>query len=154
MIRVMFVCHGNICRSTMAEFLFKDLVKKEGRESEFLIASAGVSYEEEGNPVHRGTKRILDRLGISCAGKYAVRLEKEDLDEYDYFICMDESNLSGTRRILGNAVNEKLHLLLNFAGENRNVSDPWWTGDFETTYQDVKKGIEGFYEFLLNKESV
>ena len=90
----MFVCHGNICRSTMAEFLFKDFVRKKGKEKDFLIASAGVSYEEEGNPVHRGTRRILDRLNISCAGKYAVRLEKEDLDKYDYFICMDESNLT------------------------------------------------------------
>ncbi len=149
--RIMFVCLGNICRSPMAEFLFKDLVKKEGKESEFLIASAGTSYEEAGNPVHYGAKQILDRLNINCSGKYAVRLEKSDLDKYDYFICMDEHNLYGTRRILGEGVDKKLSLLLEYAGENRAVSDPYYSGDFETTYRDVKKGVEAFYKFLKGK---
>ena len=152
MIRVMFVCLGNICRSPMAEFMLKDLVKKDGRENDFLIASAGTSYEEEGAPVHRGARRVLERLNINCDGKYAVRLEKEDLDKYDYFVCMDEKNLYGTRRILGDGVNDKLSLLLEHAGEKRSVSDPYWTGDFETTFRDVKKGVHALYEKLLKEE--
>ncbi len=148
MIKVMFVCLGNICRSPMAEFLFKDLVKKHGKENDFLIASAGTSYEEAGNPVHYGAKRILDRLNINSNGKYAVRLEKSDLLKYDYFVCMDEYNLYGARRILGEGVNSKLSLLLEYAGEKRSVSDPYYTGDFETTYQDIKKGLDAFYKFL------
>lgn len=151
MIKVMFVCLGNICRSPMAEFLLKDLVKKDGRESEFLIASAGTSYEEEGNPVHRGARRVLERLDINCDGKYAVRLERDDLEKYDYFVCMDEKNLYGTRRILGDGVNEKLSMLLEYAGEHRSVSDPYWTGDFETTYRDIKKGVESLYKYLNEK---
>lgn len=151
MIKVMFVCLGNICRSPMAEFLLKDLVKKDGRESEFLIASAGTSYEEEGNPVHRGARRVLERLNINCDGKYAVRLERDDLEKYDYFVCMDEKNLYGTRRILGNGVNEKISMLLEYAGEHRSVSDPYWTGDFETTYRDIKKGVESLYKYLNEK---
>ncbi len=151
MIKVMFVCLGNICRSPMAEFLLKDLVKKDGRESEFLIASAGTSYEEEGNPVHRGARRVLERLNINCDGKYAVRLEREDLEKYDYFVCMDEKNLYGTRRILGDGVNEKISMLLEYAGEHRSVSDPYWTGDFETTYRDIKKCVESLYKYLNEK---
>ena len=114
MIRVMFVCHGNICRSTMAEFLFKDLVEKKGRKNEFLIESAGVSYEEAGNPVHRGTRKILDGLGISYAGKYAVRLEKDDLDKYDYFICMEEKNIRALINRLGGDKDNKISLYVRY----------------------------------------
>ena len=144
----MFVCHGNICRSPMAEFLMKDLIKKDGREKDFLIQSSATSYEEEGSPVHYRTRKILEKLNISCAGKRAVRLEKSDLTKYDYFIGMEEVNLKNIKRILGDGVAEKTALLLSFAGENRGVSDPYWTGDFEKTFEDVKRGVEALYNFL------
>ena len=150
MIKIMFVCHGNICRSPMAEFLMKDLVKRSGEEKDFLIASSATSYEEEGNPVHYGTRRILDALNISCAGKRAVRLEKSDLNKYDYFVGMDEANLKNIKRILGDGAEGKISLLLGYAGEKRSVSDPYWTGDFQETDRDVKKGVEEFYKFLKN----
>ncbi len=126
----------------------KDLVKKDGREKDFLIQSSATSYEEEGSPVHYRTRKILEQLNISCAGKRAVRLEKSDLTKYDYFIGMEEVNLKNIKRILGEGVAEKTALLLSFAGENRGVSDPYWTGDFEKTFEDVKRGVEALYNFL------
>ena len=148
MIKVMFVCHGNICRSPMAEFLFKDLVKKAGKESEFIIQSSATSYEELGNPVHYGTQRVLSRLNISCKGKYAVKLVKEDYEKYDYFIGMDNRNLVNMLRIFGNDKNNKIKLLLDFTSTPRDVADPWWTGDFESTYNDVSSGVQALYEYL------
>ena len=147
MIKIMFVCHGNICRSTMAEFLMKDLVKKLGEDKEFLIASAGTSSEEEGNPVHYGTRKILDRLGISCAGKYAQKLKASDYDKYDYFVCMDRRNLVNIERIFKDTKG-KVSLLMSYAGDSRDVSDPYWTGDFEGVYRDIDLGIRELYKFL------
>lgn len=152
MIKIMFVCHGNICRSTMAEFLMKDLVKKLGRESEFLIESAGTSDEEAGNPVHYGTRKILDRLGISCKGKYAQKLKTSDYQKYDYFVCMDRRNLVNIQRIFKDTDN-KVSLLMEYAGTSRDVSDPYWTGDFETTYQDIDLGVREFYKFLTSQKN-
>ena len=148
MIKVMFVCHGNICRSPMAEFLLKDLVQKNGRESEFIIKSSATSYEELGNPVHYGTQRVLNRLNISCKGKYAVKLVKEDYDKYDYFIGMDSRNLTNMLRIFGGDKDNKVKLLLDFTPFSRDVADPWWTGDFESTYNDVSSGVQALYEYL------
>ena len=150
MIKVMFVCHGNICRSPMAEYLFKDMVKKKGREKDFYIKSSATSYEEIGNPVHYGTERILTSLNIDCSDKRAQKLKKEDGEKYDYFIGMDEENLYFMRKILGTKYYDKIFLLLEFAGDSRNVADPWYTGDFEKTYSDVKKGLEKFYEYAIN----
>ncbi len=152
MIKIMFVCHGNICRSPMAEFLFKDLVKKAGEESEFIIQSSATSYEELGNPVHYGTQRVLSSLNISCKGKYAVKLVKEDYDKYDYFIGMDNRNLVNMLRIFGNDKNNKIKLLLDFTSSPRDVADPWWTGDFESTFQDVLNGVKAFYKYLKEKK--
>ena len=144
MVKILFICHGNICRSPMAEFVFKDIVKKLGREDEFYVASAATSYEEIGNPVHYGTKKILDNLGISCKGKRAVHLEKSDYDKYDYLVCMDSANVRNTLRITGN--DEKVFKLLEFTGSAADVADPWYTGDFDVTYRDVLAGCMG----LLN----
>ena len=152
MIKIMFVCHGNICRSTMAEFLMKDLVKKLGRESEFLIESAGTSDEEAGNPVHYGTRKILDRLGILCKGKYAQKLKTSDYQKYDYFVCMDRRNLVNIQRIFKDTDN-KVSLLMEYAGTSRDVSDPYWTGDFETTYKDIDLGVREFYQFLTSQKN-
>ncbi|MBQ3493212.1 MAG: low molecular weight phosphotyrosine protein phosphatase [Clostridia bacterium] len=148
MIKIMFVCHGNICRSPMAEFLLKDLVEKKGDSANFLIKSSATSSEELGNPVHNGTRGVLDRLNISCAGKRAVKLSAKDYDSYDYFIGMDGANVSNMKRLFGGDAKGKVSMLLDYAGESRDVADPWWTGDFEQTYLDVKKGVESLYEQL------
>ena len=146
----MFVCHGNICRSPMAEFLFKDLVKKQNKESEFLIESSATSSEELGNPVHYGTKAVLDRLNISCKGKYAVKLKASDYDKYDYFIGMDERNRYNMLKLFDGDKKGKVKLLLDFTSNPKDVADPWWTGDFEETYKDVLKGVSALYNYFIN----
>ena len=143
MIKILFVCHGNICRSPMAEFLLKDMVKKAGREKDFLIRSAATSTEEIGNPVHHGTRKKLAEYGISCEGKTAVQLTKADYEKYDYIIAMDEMNIRNIMRIIRSDPDKKVSLLLDFAGEHRSISDPWYSGDFDTTYEDVLNGCEG-----------
>lgn len=149
MIKVMFVCHGNICRSPMAEFLLKDAVKKLGKEKEFFVASSATSSEEIESPVHYGTKRILDRLGISSSEKRAVRLNSADADKYDYFVGMDEANVRNMRRILGERAGGKIFLLMEFTGKRKDVADPWYTGNFEETYRDISEGIDGFLKTVL-----
>ena len=152
MIKIMFVCHGNICRSTMAEFLMKDYVNRLGQSDKFYIASAGTSNEEQGNPVHYGTREILRSLNISCAGKFAVKLKAEDYDKYDYFIGMDAQNLYNMKRIFGGDKDDKIKKLLDFSSRPRDVFDPYWTGDFQATYKDVSEGIKALYEFLTEKD--
>ena len=151
MIKIMFVCHGNICRSPMAEFLMKDFVAKKGESLDFEIKSSATSSEELGNPVHYGTKAVLDRLGISCKGKYAVKLTESDYNKYDYFIGMDEYNRHNMLRIFGTDKDNKISCLLDYTDNPREVADPWYTGNFESTYQDVKEGVEGLYIYLKNK---
>ncbi len=148
----MFVCHGNICRSTMAEFLMKDLVEKKSKQNEFYIRSSATSNEELGNPVHYGTRQVLERLGISCKGKYAEKLLPSDYNKYDYFICMDKNNLRNIARIF-NDPEGKVSLLMSYAGVNRDVADPYWTGDFEQTYRDVSLGVNALYEYLTSEEN-
>lgn len=150
-IKVLFVCHGNICRSPMAEFVMKDIVKKAGLEHQFSIASAATSTEEIGNPVHRGTRERLAREGISVAGKTAVQLKKADYEKYDYLIGMDDWNIRNMLRILGGDPEGKVHKLLEFAGSSRDVADPWYTGDFEVTYQDVTAGCSGLLKQIMQK---
>lgn len=140
MVRILFVCHGNICRSPMAEFVMKDLVKKAGLAGEFEIASAATSCEELGNPVYPPARRKLREHGIDCSGKTARRLEKGDYAHYDYLIGMDRYNLRNMERMLGGDPNQKIRLLLSFAGEDREISDPWYTGNFDETYDDVLTG--------------
>ena len=148
MIKVLFICHGNICRSPMAEFLLKDMVAKRGIAEQFYIQSAATSTEEiwggVGNPVHRGTREFLNRLGISCEGKRAVQITKKDYTNYDYLICMDRANLRNVERICGSDKDNKVYRLLDFTDDKRDVADPWYTGDFEKTYEDIVKGLEGF----------
>lgn len=151
MIKIMFICHGNICRSPMAEFILKDMVEKQGRANDFYIESSATSYEEIGNPVHYGTKGILDRLGISSKGKRAVHLERSDYDKYDYLICMDSANVRNTLRIVGDDPEEKVCKLLEFAGLNSDVADPWYTGNFEDTYRDVVRGCRGLLQTIDGK---
>ena len=142
MTKIMFVCHGNICRSPMAEFMFKDLIVKAGRTEEFEVASSAVSTEEiyrgVGNPVYPPAKAELKKHGIFCEGKRARLLTEEDGEYYDLFLCMDESNLRRAKRILGEKNGYKCRKLL----EDREVADPWYMGNFERTYEDILEGIK------------
>ena len=143
MIHILFVCHGNICRSPMAEFVMKDMVKKEGLEQYFEIASAATSTEELGNPVHRGTRAKLAQAGISCAGKTARQMNRRDYEAYDIIIGMDRYNMRNMERICGGDPEGKLRKLLS-----RDVADPWYTGNFEDTYADVVEGCTALLDEL------
>ena len=149
MTRILFVCHGNICRSPMAEFVMKDLVKKAGREAEFEIASAATSTEEIGNPVYPPARRELAAHGIGCAGHAARQLRRADYDHYDLLIGMDGANVRNMRRMCGGDPDGKIRLLLDFAGRpGQEVADPWYTGDFTATWRDVEAGCRGLLEQL------
>lgn len=154
MIKILFVCHGNICRSPMAEFVMKDMVNKAGLSQAFYIASAATSTEEIGNPVHYGTRNKLREVGISTAGKYAVQLTRQDYNKYDYLIGMDSANIRNMNRMLGGDPDGKIHKLLEYAGSQREIADPWYTGNFEETYSDVVEGCSALLEHILghNKE--
>lgn len=144
--KIMFVCHGNICRSPMAEFLFRDMVEKTGRGAEFSIASCAVSDEEIwngiGNPVYPPVKKLLAEKGISCDKKCAVKLTADDGDKYDIFLCMDESNVRRAQRILGAKNAQKCKKLLSLVGESGDVADPWYTRDFVETERDITRGLQ------------
>ena len=152
MYKIMFVCHGNICRSPMAEFIFKDMVKKLGRAGEFDVASSAVSTEEiwngVGNAVYPPAKTELQKHGIFCEGKRAQLLTEADGEYYDLLLCMDESNVRRARKIVGAKNAEKCKKLLDFAGGGE-VADPWYTGDFTATYQDLVRGLEGLLKTLI-----
>ena len=149
MTKILFVCHGNICRSPMAEFVMKDLVKKAGREAEFEIASAATSTEEIGNPVYPPARRELAAHGIGCAGHAARQLRRADYDHYDLLIGMDGANVRNMRRMCGSDPGGKIRLLLDFAGRpGQEVADPWYTGDFTATWRDVEAGCRGLLEQL------
>ena len=148
MIKVLFICHGNICRSPMAEFIMKDIVKKEGREDEFFIASAATSTEELGNPVYPPARRKLAEHGISCSGKTARQMTARDYDEFDLLIGMDSYNIRNMTRICRGDPNGKISLLMSHTGESSEVSDPWYTGDFESTWRDALRGCTALFEEL------
>lgn len=147
MYNIMFVCHGNICRSPMAEFVLKDLVKKRGISNQFVIASSATSREEIGNSVHQGTKRKLLEHGISTDGKYAIQFTKEDYHSYDFIIVMDSYNIKNLKYIIGQDIEKKVYKLLDFA-DGGDIADPWYTGNFDDTYRDVVRGCEGFLRHL------
>lgn len=150
MIRVMFVCHGNICRSPMAEFIMKKLVAERGDGQEFVIASSATSTEELGNPVYPPAKAELARHNIGCTGKRAVLLKKSDYDKYDYFIGMDTANIRNMNRIFGSDKDGKIYKLMTFAGKGSDVADPWYSRDFETAYNDITEGCRGLLDHLNN----
>lgn len=151
MTKILFICHGNICRSPMAEFVFKDMVEKAGLSSRFEIASAATSTEEIGNPVYPPAKRKLAEHGISCDGKTARQLKKSDYSHYDLLIGMDSANLRNINRICGGDPDGKIHLLLDYTDRPGDVADPWYTGDFDTTWQDVNEGCKNLLMLLTNK---
>ena len=155
MYRIMFVCHGNICRSPMAEFIFKRMVAEKGVEELFEISSSATSTEEiwkgVGNPVYPPAKRELLKNGITCEGKRAVQLKAEDYDNYDLFVCMDDANVRNATRILSGDKDGKVKKLLGFANRNDDVSDPWYTDRFDIAYSDIYEGCEALLKILLKK---
>ena len=157
MIKILFVCHGNICRSPMAEFILKDLVTKQNIADRFYIASAATSTEEIwngiGNPVYPPAREELAKHGISCEGKRAVQLCKEDYDTYDYLIGMDSMNIRNIERMTGHK-GEKIYMLLQFSGSTRSISDPWYSGDFGATYRDVLEGCQGLLKYLKKEGKI
>lgn len=158
MIRILFICHGNICRSPMAEFILKDMLHDIGAEDNIMVSSCATSTEEiwngVGNPVYPPAKKKLAEYGISCEGKRAVQLKKSDYDDYDLLIGMDSNNMRNIRRMTGNRSDDKLFKLMEFAGSDRDVADPWYTGDFDKTYDDIYEGCKGIIEYLKEKGEI
>lgn len=144
MIKILFVCHGNICRSPMAEYVLKDMVEKRGIADEFEIASAATSREEIGNPVYPPARSKLAEYSISCSGHHARQMTKADYDHYDMIICMDANNIRNAARISGGDPDAKISLLLDYTDRaGQQVADPWYTGNFDATWRDVNEGCEG-----------
>ena len=150
MIKILFVCHGNICRSPMAEFVMKDMVRA-GLEDRFLIASKAARRDELGNDTHYGTKAKLRQMGVPFAKRRATLLDRSDYDAYDYLIGMDEENMRDMLRLFGGDPNGKIYKLLRFADEDRDVADPWYTGNFDETYEDVLKGCTALLRMIGKK---
>lgn len=151
MIKIRFLCHGNICRSPMAEFIMKDLVKKVGLEQKIIIESAATSTEEIGNPVYPPARRKLAEHGIDCSGKRARQLQNSDYEKYDLLIGMDRANLRDMYRICPGDFADKMHLLMDFTDHPGEVADPWYTDDFDTTWGDVEEGCRGVLSQIIHK---
>ena len=151
-IRIMFVCHGNICRSPMAEFIMKDLIAKSGLQDRFFVTSSATSTEEirggRGNPVYPPAKKELAKHGLSCEGKRAVQLTASDADKYDLFVGMDGANIRNMRRILGEGAYGKIHKLLDYTGRGGDVSDPWYSDRFDVAFADIEEGCRALFEKL------
>lgn len=154
MIKVLFVCLGNICRSPMAEYLLKDMVKKRGIEEIFYIDSAATSTEEIGNPVHYGTRDKLQQMNIKCGNHIARRITKQDYKTFDYILAMEEQNIRNIKRIIGEDKENKISKLLDFTTNPRDIADPWYTGNFDKTYEDIRQGLEGFLRYLRERNEI
>ncbi len=154
MIKILFICHGNICRSPMAEFVMKDIVTKAGLEQSFHIESAATSREEIGNDIHPGSRRKMTEMGIPFSRRRARQITIDDYNDYDYLIGMDGENMYYMRRILGEDSGNKMHLLLSYAGKNRDIADPWYTGNFDETFSDIDEGCRALLEFIRQKYSM
>ena len=149
MIKVLFICHGNICRSTMAQSVLTHLVNQRGLESCFEIDSAATSREEIGNPPHYGTVGKLKSVGIPVVPHRACQMTKSDYEYYDYLIGMDTANIRNMNRIAGGDPEGKIYKLPSFAGLSKDIADPWYTGNFDETYRDVLEGCEAFLDYLM-----
>ena len=153
MIRILFVCHGNICRSPMAEFVMKDLVRQNGLADKFEIASAATSREEIGNPVYPPARRKLAEHTIGCSGHAARQMTRRDYEHFDLILGMDHANIRNIQRIAGGDPNQKLSLLLDHAGRHgQEVADPWYTGNFDAAWDDILEGCEGLLSELTNNK--
>ena len=152
MIKVLFVCHGNICRSTMAQYVFQDMVNKRGLSDQFYIDSAATSTEEIGNGVHYGTRNKLREVGIPCGDHRARQMSRKDYDRFDYIIGMDGWNRRNMLRILKGDPEGKVSLLLDFSDSARDIADPWYTGNFDETYDDVLEGCQAFLRHVMESQ--
>ena len=151
MVKVLFVCLGNICRSPMAEYVFKDKIKKEGIEK-FYIDSAATSSEEIGNSIHYGTRNKLKEMNIDYGNHLARQITKQDYEKFDYIIGMEDRNIKGIKRIVGEDTENKIYKLLDFSKNPRDIADPWYTGNFDKTYDDIVEGLEAFLYYLKNEK--
>ena len=150
----MFVCHGNICRSPMAEFVMKKIVKDNNMENMFYIESSATSTEEIGNPVYPPARKILAEHGITCNGKFARQMTFADYQNFDCIIAMDYNNLRNIDRIIGSDTDNKVHLLMYYTGRERSVSDPWYTRDFQTAYNDISEGCNALFSYIINTYNI
>ena len=151
MTNILFVCHGNICRSTMAEFVMKDIVKKAGMEEKFYIQSRATHRDEIGADTYWGTKDKLDKEGIPYTKRKATLMTKEDYEKYDYILGMDDENMRYITKIIGSDPVHKVYMLMDFAGEHRSIADPWYTGNFDATFDDVMRGCQGLLKHIIQK---
>lgn len=152
MIKILFVCLGNICRSPMAEYVMKDMVEKRGLADCFYIDSAATSTEEIGNGVHHGTRGKLREVGIYCGDHRAVQMKRSDYEKYDYLIGMETWNIRNMRRIAGDDPKKKIHRLLDFGENPRDIADPWFTGNFDVTYDDIVEGCEALLLHIMKED--
>ena len=148
----MFVCHGNICRSPMAEFVFKKMIKERGLEEKYRVSSCATSREEIGNPVYPPARAELRKHGINTDGKYSVQIEKSDYDRYDLFVCMDSRNVTNALKILKADPENKLCKLMDYTSRGGDVADPWYTGEFDVTYRDIYEGCLSLLKYLETQE--
>ena len=148
MTKILFICHGNICRSTMAEFYMKHIVNKAGLNDSIYIESAGTSCEEIGNDIHYGTKQKLDEMGIPYTRRKARQVTVDDYHNFDYLIIMDENNGRNLKRIIGNDIDSKVYKAMSFVGESSDVKDPWYTGNYDETYDDISRSCDALLELI------
>ena len=151
MINILFICHGNICRSTMAEFYMKHIVAKAGLRDSIYIESAATSREEIGNDTHYETKQKLDEMGIPYTRRKARQVTVDDYYNFDYLVIMDENNGRNLKRIIGDDVDSKVYKAMSFVGESRDVKDPWYTGNFDETYKDVSRSCDALLELIKER---
>ena len=152
MIKVLFVCHGNICRSPMAEFIFKDLVNKKGLGKNFYIRSAATSYEEIGNDIYYLAKEKLEEKNIPIVKRKAIRITLDDYQKYDFILGMEEANIRNIERIIGNDIDNKISKLLDYSNNPRDIADPWYTGNFVIAYKDILEGCNYFLDYLIKNQ--
>ena len=154
MIKVLLVCHGNICRSTMAEYMLKEMVRLAGKADDFYIDSAATSTEEIGNGVHYGTRQKLRQEGIPCGDHRARQMTRRDYEEFDYLLGMDGANIRNMTRIAGGDPKRRIHRVLDYSDHPRDIADPWYTGNFDETYTDLEEGLQAFCRKELHLTSV
>lgn len=154
MIKIMFVCHGNICRSAMSEFIMKDMITKNGLEDKIQVASSATSREEIGNDMYPPAKRKLDKEHIPYTRHHARQITKADYAEYDLILCMEQYNIRNLKRIIPSDPDNKIHLLLDHSHDPRDISDPWYSGNFDKTYDDITEGCEGLLEYLRRENRI